>query len=145
MDTSRYGERDNGFSNLDLRARFAFKTATSISFNLGRDRRSFTLPGGDLIEGDITIDVGEGGVCEHVGRLDVHHPCDDFIKVQMIVTLSDKVNQMVEYEALREFVSVVSEALAIPDDETVEASFIHAERWQLYEHAVDRDEFTDRI
>jgi hypothetical protein len=45
MDTSRFGDRDSGFRLLDLSARFAFRSASSISFDLVRYSDNLTLPG----------------------------------------------------------------------------------------------------
>jgi hypothetical protein len=47
MDTSRFTKADDEFDLLDLKARFAFKTETSISFDIGRWSNTLRLPAGE--------------------------------------------------------------------------------------------------
>ncbi|MDH4202964.1 MAG: hypothetical protein OEV87_08725 [Phycisphaerae bacterium] len=62
MNTERFNYREDGFKLHDfhdLFARFAFKTTSSISF--------------DIVENENYVD----------GWIDVHHPVEDFYETQM--------------------------------------------------------------
>jgi hypothetical protein len=142
VDTSRFEDPDSGFQVLDLSARLAFKSATSISFDLGRYSDTLTLPGGDLLGGDFVMDVGPGGVFKVTGRVDVHHPCEGHIKTQLHVLLPAEYHP---FEQMKVFVATVLEALGIPSDETFEASFVSPEQQTGYENATDREGMSDRI
>ena len=136
MDLSRLE-----FPVLDLKAKLAFRTAASASFDLGRDLAHSTISWGDSRPGeDITIDIGP--VFEAAGRLDVHHPCDDHIKAHLLVTLP------VEYhsrERMREFVATVFEALGIPADETYKVNYLSPKHGVCYIQPEDRDGVTDWV
>jgi hypothetical protein len=142
VDASRFGHAESGFQVLDLNAEFAFRSQTSISFNLGRYSDTLTLPGGGLLANDFVLPVGLGGVFNVVGRVDVHHPCEGHIKAQLRTVLPSDYQQ---FERMRDFVAILFRALAIPPDETFEAHFVSAEQQTLYENATDRDGMTDRI
>ena len=106
---------------LDLRGRFAFRTESSASFDLiGRGQ-----------DGELLI-----------GWVDVHHPCDGFIraKVRVIVPVEHH-----KFEWMRDFIQRLFTALGIPPDETFEADFIGSDHQIRYESAVDRNGGTDRI
>jgi hypothetical protein len=142
VDTSRFGNRDREFQVLDLTARFAFKSETSISFDLGRYSDTLTLPSGDLSNGDFVLNVGPGGVFVVTGRLDVHHPCEGHIKTQLRTVLPAEYHR---FDQMKEFVATVFEALGIPSDETFESLFVSSEKQTGYENATDRDGMSDRI
>ena len=142
MDTSRFGERDSGFPVLDLSARFAFRSATSISFDLGRYSDTLRLPGSGLLGGDFVMKVGPGGVFKVAGRVDVHHPCDGHIKAQLHVVLPAEYHT---WERMGEFIRGVFEALGISPDETYEALFVGPEQQTVCEHATDREGMSDRM
>jgi len=142
VDTSRFGDRESGFEVLDLSARFTFRSAGSISFDLGRYSDTLILPGGNLLGGDFIMNAGPGGVFMVIGRVDVHHPCEGHIKTQLHVVLPAEYHL---FEQMRVFVSEVFEALGIPSDETFEALFVSPEQKTGYENATDRKGLSDRI
>ncbi len=142
VDTSRFGDRDSGFRVLDLSARFAFRSATSISFDLGRYSDTLRLPSGGPFGGDFVMKVGPGGVFKVAGRVDVHHPCEGHIKAQLHVVLPAEYHSS---ERVLEFVGAVFEALGIPSDETFEALFVSPEQQTSYENATDRNGMSDRM
>src|SRR5262245_22660492 len=72
------------FPILDLLARLAFKTDSSISFMLGQLGDTLNFADGESFE------VGPGGVFKEIGGLDVHYPCEGHIKVQLRVVLPTK-------------------------------------------------------
>jgi hypothetical protein len=142
VDTTRFSGRDSGFRVLDLSARFAFRSATSISFDLGRYSDTLRLPSGGPFGGDFVMDVGPGGVFTVTGRVDVHHPCEGHIKAQLLVVLPAEYHG---FERMREFVGAIFEALGIPSDETFEALFVGSEQQTAFENATDREGRSDRI
>ena len=142
MDTTRFGDRDSGFRVFDLSARFAFRSATSVSFGLGRYGNILTLPGGGFHGEDFVMKVGAGGVFNVVGRVDIHHPCEGHIKTQLQVVLPAEYHP---FERMQEFVATVFEALGIPSDETFEALFVSPEQQTGYENATDREGMSDRM
>ena len=91
MDTGRWKHGD-GFPILDLVAEFAFKTSSSVSFQLGKsvDRHSPRLPemepGADRINGRDKWDVllESGSVFVSLGWLDAHHPCDGLHALRLL-------------------------------------------------------------
>jgi hypothetical protein len=100
MDTSRFTKPEDEFSLLGrLTARFAFKTESSISFEIGRfshSRFTFTT----------------------VGWIDVHHPCDSFIKAQVRICIPVGYHSV---EQMAEMVKTICEALSISSDENCES------------------------
>jgi hypothetical protein len=142
VDTSRFGDRDSGFRVLDLSARFAFRSATSISFDLGRYSDTLRLPGGGPFGGDFVMNVGPGGVFKVTGRIDVHHPCEGHIKAQLLVVLPAEYHP---FERVQEFVATIFEALGIPPDETFEALLVSPVQQMVYENATDREGRSDRM
>jgi hypothetical protein len=142
MDTSRFVDRSSGFRVLDLSARFAFRSATSISFDLGRYSDTLRLPSGGPFGGDFVMNVGTGGVFKVAGRVDVHHPCEGHIKAQLLVVLPAEYHP---FERMQEFVGAMFEVLGIPPDETFEALFVSPEQQTLYENATDREGMSDRM
>ncbi len=142
MDTSRFGDHDGRFPVLDLSARFAFKSATSIAFDLGRDSDTLRIPGYDPSGDDFVMNVGPGGAFYVTGRVDVHHPCEGHIKAQLHVVLPAEYHA---FEPMRELVMMVFEALGIPSDETFEAHFVSPEEQTVYENPIDREGLSDRM
>jgi hypothetical protein len=109
------------FSVLDLDARFAFRTATSISFGVEWN--------GD--DHDLNF---------RKGWIDVHYLCtDDFaasFKVVMRVAVSPPYHDFESQEAI---IEAVLHALGIPEDETYEAHFFTpTEQFEVVQ-PVDRD------
>ena len=99
MDTSRFAKPEDELSLLGLTARFAFKTASSISFEVGRWSHSrFTFT--------------------HVGWIDVHHPCDSFTKAQVRICIPVDYHS---FERMAAMVKSICEALSIPPDENCES------------------------
>lgn len=142
MDTSRFVDGDSGFRVLDLSARLAFKSAASVSFDLGRHSDTLVLPGGGFRGDDLVLDVGPRGVFNSIGRVDVHHPCEGHIKTQLRVVLPAEYQRI---EQMREFVATIFGALGIPSDETFESLFVSPEQQTSYENATDREGWTDRL
>jgi LPXTG-motif cell wall-anchored protein len=113
MDTARWKHGDE-FAALDLRARFAFKTTSSLSFELGTlvNRDSPRLPE----TGDESWDLllAAGSMFAILGWLDAHHPCDGHHNLQLRVGLPDR---YVSWESMRDLVPQVIAALGLPADE----------------------------
>jgi hypothetical protein len=108
MDTSRFRTADDEFPLLDLTARFAFKTDSSISFEIGRmgswhpdDQPDFVISGFEVI-----------------GWIDVHHPCDSCIKAQLRICIPADYHQ---FERVATMVKAICEALSIPPEENCES------------------------
>jgi hypothetical protein len=120
MNTDRWKHGDQ-FPVLDLVARFEFKTACSLSFELGKtvDRHSPRLPemepGEERIDGRDKWDwlLETGSVFVGLGWLDAHHPCDDFHPLRLRVGLPDR---YVSWESIRDLVPGVIAALELPPD-----------------------------
>jgi hypothetical protein len=142
VDMTGYGDRDSGFRVLDLSARFAFRSATSISFDLGRFSDTLVLPGGGFDGEDFVMKTPAGRVFNVAGRVDVHHPCEGHIKTQLQVLLPAEYHP---FEQMKEFVETVFKALGIPSDETFEAHFVSPEQQTGYENATDREGMSDRM
>jgi hypothetical protein len=109
MDTSRFTVPDDGFTLLDLTAKFAFKTASSISFTIGRaadchpdDQPDFQIRGFQVI-----------------GWIDAHHPCDSCIKAQLRICIPPDYHSSERMAAL---VTAICEALSIPPEENCEST-----------------------
>ena len=136
MDTSRWKAGDE-FQILDLVASFAFKSASSLSFELGTRGDSLMLPG--MIEPCATM---PGRVFTVIGWLDVHHPCQGHIKAQVRVCLPDRYH---EWQRMGELVREVFEHLGILPDETYEAHFVASSRQTRIEQARDRHGMVNRL
>lgn len=109
MDTSRFTKPGDGLPLLDLTATFAFKTSSSVSFEVGKisavhpdDEPSFVLSGFKVI-----------------GWIDVHHPCDSCIKTQIRICIPVDYHKL---ERITAMVKVVCEALSISLDEHCEST-----------------------
>jgi hypothetical protein len=111
MDTERWQAGDE-FPILDLVARFRFKSASSLSFDLGTLGDSLQLP--DMDEPWL---VGPGRVFTVIGWLDVHHPCDGFHRLRLRAGLPDR---YVSWESMRDMVTQVFAVLELPADESYE-------------------------
>jgi hypothetical protein len=109
MDTSRWKMGDE-FAVLDLVAELQFKTASSLSFQLGVKGNMLQLP--DMEEPWV---LGPGGVFTVIGWLDVHHPCEGFHRLQLRVGLPDR---YACWESMRDLVPQVKAALGLPADES---------------------------
>jgi hypothetical protein len=123
MDTTRFAEGDDAFSFLALTANVAFKSPSSISFNLGRwshCRFVFT----------------------HVGCIDVHHPCDGHIKTQLRIQIPAQYHDL---DQMKSIINQTFDALSIPLDETYEAVFFAGERQIELGQITNREGISDRI
>jgi len=142
METMRWKHGDQ-FPVLDLDAEFRFRSASSLSFELGKlvGRDSPRLPEmGDepwkfLLEG--------GPVRVVLGWLDAYHPCEGHHRLQLRVGLPDR---YVSWESLRDLVPQVVAALGFPADEPYhvllaglsqqmsteepQSEFVSTSRWQ---------------
>jgi hypothetical protein len=122
---------------LDLLASLAFKSVSSLSFNLGT--KGDTLK---LADREEPMFLGTGIVFTVIGWLDVHYPCEGHIKAQLRVCLPDRYHQ---WERMRDLVRQVFDRLGIPADETYEAHFVVASKQTEIEQATDRHGMTDRL
>jgi hypothetical protein len=109
MDTTGWKIGDS-FAVLDLVAEFQFKTASSVSFQLGTKGNTLQLP--DM---DQPWVLGAGRVFTIIGWLDAHHPCEGFHRLQLRVGLPDR---YACWESMRDLVPRVKEALGLPPDES---------------------------
>ena len=78
MDTSRWNYRDE-FQILDLIAYLVFKSASSLSFDLGTRGDTLMLPGMAA-----PWKTKPGQVFTVIGWLDVHYPCEGFHRLQLL-------------------------------------------------------------
>lgn len=109
MDTSRFTNGDDGFPLLDLTAKFSFKTSSSISFEIGR--------AGDIHPDDEPDFVISAFVV--IGWIDVHHPCDSGIRVQIRIAIPADYHA---FERMAEMVGTICDVLSIPPDENRETT-----------------------
>jgi hypothetical protein len=119
MDTSRFTKADDGFDLLDLKARFAFKTETSISFNIGRWSNTLRLPAGEGKE-EFVWSADRPLVFTVIGWIDAHHPCDSLIKAQLRICIPTEYHQV---ERMKSIVKALCEALSISPEEHCESKF----------------------
>jgi hypothetical protein len=93
------------FSVLDLDARFAFRTATSISFS-------------------IEWNGHDDDLMFRKGWIDVHYPCQGefagHVKAVIRVAVSPPYH---DFQSQKAIIEVILHALGIPEDETYEAHF----------------------
>jgi hypothetical protein len=115
MDTSRFTKPDDGFPLLNLTAKFAFKTTSSVSFDVGLiadvhpdDQPDFVISGFKVI-----------------GWIDVHHLCDSCIKAQIRICIPVEYHKFEHMEAM---IKTISEALSIPPDEHCETRVFNADQ-----------------
>lgn len=114
-------------------ASFTFKTRASISFYLGKYSDELVLDDG------FTISARNFKV---LGWIEVHHPCYDHIKTQLICSLPADYHAWEKQNAI---ITTMLAILGIPADETYEARFFNTGDITLIEQADDRDGLTDRI
>jgi hypothetical protein len=114
MDTSRFTTPGDEFPLLDLTASFAFKTDSSVSFDIGRiadcnpdDRPDFVISGFEVI-----------------GWIDVHHPCESCIKAQLRICIPVAYHQ---FEQMAAMVKAICEALSIPPEENCESKVFNSD------------------
>jgi hypothetical protein len=112
MSSSPFTHHPDEFPVLDLSARFEFQTATSISYNLGREE-DVPVPSGAQEPWVVRMFVVRGFI-------DVHYPCDDTIKVRLRVQIASEYHVLQKQKAI---VRAVFVALGIPDDERYQADF----------------------
>jgi hypothetical protein len=114
VDTARWKNGD-GFALLDLIAQFQFKTASSLSFQLGKvvDHNSPRLPEMGDEPWDFLLESGT--VLVVIGWLDVHYPCDGLHRLQLRVGLPDR---YLCWESMRDLVREVLAMLELPNDES---------------------------
>lgn len=122
------------FKVLDLVARPVFRSASSISFHLGRH-------GSVLAVDDATFDVPDSGVFNIVGSLDVHHPCEGHIKAYVRVVLPSQYHR---FEHMKHLIDEAFARLEIPANETFHMEFIVPATETCMTQPVDRDGFSDR-
>jgi hypothetical protein len=116
MDTTRWKEGDS-FPVLDLIAQFAFKSASSMSFELGThlgpgSPRTPEMKREESLEQ--LLQMG-GSAFFIIGWLDIHHPCEGSHRLQLRVGLPDR---YVSWESMRDLVPQVLAALGLQADES---------------------------
>jgi hypothetical protein len=126
MNTTAFLHGGHGFDVLDLSAKLAFKSETSIAFSIGRPC--------------VTRSGPVGSVC--VGWIDVHHPCDGHIKAQLRVRVPAEYH---DFDKKKIVIHTVFEALSIPLDETYLATFFSSDNVQCIEQRTNRDGVWDAI
>lgn len=136
VNVSGFSKSHDEFPLLDFVARFAAKTDTSISFQLGRWGDAVDFPGAPPKK------LGSRSVCTVFGWADVHHPCHGHIKARVRALLSE---DLMQFESQRDIVHGLFDALSIPRDETFEADFFSSDNQQAIHQDVDRDGMSDRI
>jgi hypothetical protein len=109
MDTNRWKHGDQ-FAFRDLVAEYQFKTASSVSFQLGTKGDTLQLPGMD-----VQWMMGLGRVFSVIGWLDAHHPCEGFHRLHLRVGLPER---YACWESMRDLVPQVKAALGLPPDES---------------------------
>ena len=121
MNLDRFNIHEDMFEVLDLQARFAFKSSSSVCFDLGK----FSKQGGTII-----------------GNFQVHHPCEGHIKTFIYVHLPAR---YLESTSLSDLQKAAFRELSIPDDETYEISIFDAEGWTSIMQPVNREGISDRL
>jgi hypothetical protein len=114
MDTSRFTSPTDEFPLLNLTAKFAFKTTSSISFHVGRIADVHPDDEPDMVVSGFVV----------IGWIDVHHPCDSCIKTQIRICIPEKYHQI---ERMEDMVKAICEALSIPPDEHCESTIFNSE------------------
>jgi hypothetical protein len=111
MDTARWKHGDE-FPILDLVAQFRFRTASSLSFDLGKlfgpeDPRPPEMDEElwEFLHEDVRIIIA---------WLDAHHPCEGFHRLQLRVGLPER---YICWESLRDLAVEAKAALGLPVDE----------------------------
>jgi hypothetical protein len=128
IDPYQHGDE---FAVSDLVAKFEFKSASSISFGLGR-----------YLDELLGRPAPPRSVFDQIGWLDVHHPCEGHIKVQLRVCLP------IEYlspEQMRTIVQSTLANLGIPSDETYDAYFVSPLEQTRIDQPRDRDRRSNRL
>jgi hypothetical protein len=136
MNTTLFSSGDNEFDILDLKARFAFKTETSISFDIGRWSNSLRLPINDGEEEETVWSADRPFVFNVVGWLDVHHPCNGPIKTQVRIQIPVEYHS---FDRMKPMVETIFKALDIPLDETYESTVLHSDKSTGIHQPTDRN------
>ena len=119
MTSDRFNSHKDTFEVLDLKAKFCFKSSSSVCFNLGSQLYS-------TIFGDIQV----------------HHPCTGHIKAFVYIHLPDRYR---DSALLTEIRKAAFRELAIPEDETYELFFFYDADCVSIVQPVNREGFTDRV
>ena len=114
MDTSHFTKPDDSFHLLDLIAKFAFKTNSSISFEVGRIA--------DVHPADQPDDVISG--FKIIGWIDVHHPCDSCIKAQIRICIPVEYHK---FQTIAAMVRRICETLSISSHEHCESRVFNSD------------------
>lgn len=141
MNTAPFSTGDSEFDILDLKARFAFKTDTSISFDIGRWSNTLRLPTGDGDE-DMVWSADRPFVFHVVGWLDVHHPCDGHIKTRVRIKIPAEYHL---FDRMKPIVEAIFKALDIPLDETYETTVFDSDKVTGILQPIDRNGMTDQF
>ena len=115
METAHWKDGDK-FQVLDLVAQFEFKSASSLSFNLGKllTRDSRRLPEmGTTSDEDWDFALASGIAFVVIGWLDAHHPSEPYNRLRLRVGLPDR---YLSWESMRDLVPQVVAALQLPAD-----------------------------
>lgn len=120
MNTDRFQLHEDAFDVLDLRAKFRFKTSSSIGFAFATGRFHGTI----------------------VGAIQVHHPCPAHIKTQIFIQLPKRYQ---EFQLLEQICRASFRELNIPEDETYELCSNISEGGMALAQPTNREGITDRI
>jgi hypothetical protein len=110
MDAGRW-QPGAEFPILDLTAQFEWKSASSLSFQLGTKDAPIKLP-------DAPPDFELRGFVV-IGWLDIHHPCEGYQRLRVRVGLPDR---YVNWESMRDIVRQVIAVLELPAGESYHIS-----------------------
>ena len=106
MDTRYFHSPEDNFRVLSLRARYTFKTDSSISFDLSHE---------------------SGGTVELLGWVDIHHPCDGEKAAQMRLRLPSEYLGPEDVTTLKRMKDIVFQQIGIPREETFSAVFVFSD------------------
>ena len=141
MDISRFTKSNDEFSLLDLTAKVEFTSYSSISFDIGRLSNTLRLPTGENGK-EVVFSQERLFVFTVIGWIDVHHPCDGYIKTQLRIRMPAEYHPV---DQMKFIIQRVFEVLDIPSDETYEAVFFTTDRITGIEQATNREGMTDRL
>ena len=120
MNTENFAENDGTFEVLDLKAKFEFKSPTSIGFRIALGRFEST----------------------NIGAIQVHHPCSGHIKARVYIQLPKRYNDM---RLLVEILQAAFRKLEIPADETYQLSYDATEDGLEMFQPMNREGQSDRV
>lgn len=113
MNTRKFVEKRGEFDFFDLKAKFEFSSASSISFCLGR--------WGNVLELDDGTKFDDCNVFTVCGWIDVHHPCEGTAAARIRLRVP---KECCDHGKVMSALSAIFAVLEIPSDTTFVASVI---------------------